>query len=443
MDSFAEIWDSVKIKCQSEISEVAYKQWIEPLKAVSFDGNVFTISATSSFAAQIVKDKYSEYLKNVFVEVIGFNIEINFIVDEQNEIKEPFSNKTENSDSFSNNIEFNENYTFETFVVGSSNQFAYAAAKSVAENPGKNYNPLFIYGNSGLGKTHLLNAICFNIRKNKPDAKIIYTSGETFTNELILNLKNGTMQNFHEKYRTADILLLDDIQFISGKESTQEEFFHTFEAIIQKPGKHIVLTSDRPPKEISSLNERIRSRFENGLLADIQPPDIETKIAIIKRKATALSFDIPQDVCQFIAEKIKNNIRQLEGTVKKLKAYKDLENVEPTIISAQRAIKDILSDNQPLPVTIDRVISEVSRTFGISSDDIRSKKQTSDIAKARQVTFYIISEITDLTLAAIGEEFGKDHTTVLYSINKVKDIMTKNTDFNNTVTDIIKNIHES
>lgn len=441
MDSFAEIWDIVKEKCKNEITDVAFNSWINPLNAVGFDGKIFILSAKNSFGAQIVKDKYSELLTRLLEQVIGFKSEIQFTFEDDSHQK---SDLTDNEDdSAKSTIRANEKYTFETFVVGNSNQFAYAAAKSVAENPGKNYNPLFIYGNSGLGKTHLLNAICCSIEKNMPELKIIYTSGEVFTNELIANLKAGTMPDFHEKYRTADIFLLDDIQFISGKERTQEEFFHTFEAIINVHGKHIVLTSDRPPKEISSLDERLRSRFENGLLADIQPPDIETRIAIIKRKADAYDFEISSDTCQFIAEKIKNNIRQLEGTVKKLKAYKDLENVEPTIISAQRAIKDILNDNQPVPITIDKIIFQVSRTFNVSPEDIRSKKQKADIAKARQITFYLINEITDLTLAKIGEEFDKDHTTVLYSINKIRKIMVKDSTFRNTITDIIKNIRDN
>lgn len=444
MNSFNEIWESVKEKCRQETTDVAYRCWIEPLKAVSFDGNVFVVLAQSDLAVNIATEKYMKIFEKNFEEVIGFNVQIKFKVNPENKSDSPAASSSAENELGSNKMEFDKNYTFDTFVVGSSNQFAYSAAKSVALNPGsKQYNPLFIYGNSGLGKTHLLNAICYEIRKQKPDAKIIYTTGEAFTNEIISNIETHTMQSVHDKYRNADILLLDDVQFLAGKERTQEEFFHTFDAIKNVNGNHIILTSDRPPKEIPTLTDRLRSRFEDGLIADIQAPDIETRIAIIKKKADSLNFNIPSNVCQFIAEKVKKNIRQLEGIVKKLKAYKDIENIEPTIMSAQRAIKDVINDNQPLPITIDKVLSQVSRTYNISVDDIRSKKQKQDVVRARQTTFYILQQITDMTLEAIGKEFNKDHTTVLHSVNKISEQMANNADVNNTVSDIIKNIREN
>ena len=337
-----------------------------------------------------------------------------------------------------------ENYsdnTFETFVVGSSNKFAHAAAIAVANNPGKAYNPLFIYGNSGLGKTHLLNAICNEISKTNPSSNIVSTKGETFTNELIEHLKLSKMDLFHEKYRNSDVLLVDDIQFIGGKETTQEEFFHTFNELTDA-GKQIVLTSDRPPKEIARLDERLRTRFEWGLLADIQPPDIETRMVIIERKADSLGLKLKDDIVLYIAEKLKNNIRQLEGAVKRMKASIDL-GAPANIATAQNAIKDILHDEQPPVITVEKIIAEVARTYNISPDDIRSQRQDATTSKCRQISMYVIKETTGLSSAQIGEEFGgKDHSTVLYGVKKIKKEMDRNSSLRNTIEDIIKNVRE-
>ena len=310
----------------------------------------------------------------------------------------------------------------------------------MATNPANSYNPLFIYGGSGLGKTHLLCAICEEVRHTNPKYNIIYVKGEEFTNELINAIGEKNTMAFHEKYRAADLLAVDDIQFIAGKESTQEEFFHTFNTLFHS-GKQIVLTSDRPPKEIRTLEERLRTRFEWGLLADIQPPDFETRVAIIRRKAELLDLDIPDDVAEYIANRLKNNIRQLEGAVKKLKAYKQLAGSNPSILIAQSAIKDILSDHQPIPMTVERIITEVARTYGVTSEDIRSSKRSSNISTARQVAMHIVREITQMSMSTIGEEFGnRDHSTVVYAIQQVQKNMEKDTRFKETVEDIIKNI---
>ena len=312
----------------------------------------------------------------------------------------------------------------------------------MASKPAGYYNPLFIYGGSGLGKTHLLYAICNEIKKNTPDVKIIYTKGEYITNELIEAIQKGQTMEFRAKYRQVDVLLVDDIQFISGKVSTQEEFFHTFDALHQA-NKQIVLTSDRPPREIATLEDRLRTRFEMGLLADIQPPDLETRIAIIKRKAQLLDFNISDDICEYIANQLKSNVRQLEGAVKRMRAQCLLGGEQPTLLTAQNAIRDIRNDNQPVPITVEKIINEVARTMNVTPEDIRSTKRSSPISQARQVAAYVVRSITGLPMKSIGEEFGtRDHSTIVYAVQKVEARMQKEPSFKGMVNDIIKNISE-
>ena len=324
-------------------------------------------------------------------------------------------------------------------MVGSGNSLAHAAAWAVANNPAKSYNPLFLHGGSGLGKTHLIYAICGRIRQNHPDYKLLYVKGEEFANELILAIRNGTTAEFTEKSRQADLLAVDDIQFIAGKESTQEEFFHTFNSLYEC-GKQIILTSDRPPKEIKTLEDRLRTRFEWGLLVDVQPPDFETRVAIVKRKAELLHLDLPEDVAEFIANHLKNNIRQLEGAVKKLNAYYMLEGIAPCIGVTTTAIKDTLNDTQPIPVTIEKIINEVARTYNVIPSDIRGKKRSANVSAARQMSMYIIREITGMSMEAIGSEFQRDHSTVVYSINTMEKNIGKDRHLKETVDDIMKNI---
>ena len=329
--------------------------------------------------------------------------------------------------------------TFENFIVGSTNKFAHAAAQAVAANPSGAYNPLFIYGGSGLGKTHLLKAIQIEIGKNHPEYNLVYVDGEKFTNEIINAIREGSTAEFHQKYRAADVLLVDDIQFIGGKESTQEEFFHTFNTLYQA-GKQIVLASDRPPKEISSLEDRLRTRFEMGLTADIQPPDFETRVAIIRRKADLLHLDIPDDVANYIAEHLKDNIRQLEGAVKKLDAYRMLEGIQPVLGVAQNAIKDILNETQPVPVTIERIINEVARTYNVSPEEIRGRKRNATVAAARRTAMYVVRKILSMSMEDIGREFGgRDHSTVVYSLNEAEKAIETDPRMREMVEDIIKN----
>lgn len=439
MDSYNDIWELVRTYCKEHMTETIFSLWLEPLELVSFEDDKVVLSA-SEFKAPIIRNKFKGLLSEAFEQYMGFPIEVEILSEGKNRDKaEPAAPVKKPS----RHPMVNDELTFETFVVGSSNTFAHAAALAVANAPGEAYNPLFIYGNSGLGKTHLLYAICERITKENPDAKILYTRGEDFTNELIASIQNKTMDQFHNKFRTVDVLLVDDVQFISGKTQTQEEFFHTFNALVQD-NKQIVLTSDRPPKEIANLEDRIRTRFEWGLLADIQPPDIETRMAIIKRKAESYDLEIPDAVVQYIAENIKNNVRQLEGTVKKLNAYYDISGQRPTVQNAQKAIKDILNDNQPVPVTIDKILNEVARTYGTTVENITSEKRNANISRARQAAMYIVREITGLSHEKIGEAFGgKHHSTVIYNINQAEADMKNDASVRATIQSIINNINEN
>ncbi|MDE5852717.1 MAG: chromosomal replication initiator protein DnaA, partial [Oscillospiraceae bacterium] len=336
--------------------------------------------------------------------------------------------------------DINENsdyqYTFDNFIVGSTNSFAYAACKAVSQHQSGAYNPLFIYGPSGMGKTHLLLAIRHKVKNTNPALNVVYINGEAFTNEFITAIEQEKTREFHEKYRNVDFLLMDDIQFLAGKIQTQEEFFYTFNELHQI-GKQIVLTSDRPPKDIKTLENRLRTRFEWGLLADIAPSDFETRVAIVRRKAQLLQIDIPDEVINYIAKNLKNNIRQLEGAVKKIKAYKLLADSSPSIAMAQSVIRDILNDDQPTPVTIEKIISEVSRTFNVSESDIRSTKRQSQIAKARHISIYVVREITQLPYEEIGKEFSnRDHSTITHSLKKVEMLIKKDSKQKEIIEDI-------
>lgn len=438
MESLKEMWALVCEHLKASCGEVIYDIWFKPIEIISFDGAKAVLSA-SEFMRKIIEQKFSNELKNAFNAVMGFDVEIELVdpSESANAAPSPAADRSAVASSLS--IEKN---TFETFVVGSSNRFAHAAAQAVAATPGAAYNPLFIYGNSGLGKTHLLCAISNEIKAKNPNADIIFTRGEDFVNLIVDGIKKKTMNEIHEKYRNCDVLLVDDIQFIAGKESTQEEFFHTFNALTQD-SKQIVLTSDRPPKEIELLEERLRNRFEWGLIADIQPPDIETRMAIIQRKADTLGLELPADVIQYVAEKIKTNIRQLEGVVKKINALVNIEGSAINIAMAQAAIKDIMNDSRPVSSVVNAIISETARTFGVPQGDIISTKRDSKTAKARQIAIYIAREITDLTQEEISMYFGnRDRTTILHSIKTVSDNSEKDSALKKTIDKIIKNVQE-
>ena len=430
MDSFAELWEMVKEECKNQVSESIYNVWFKDMELVSFDDNRVVI-ALSDFKRKIVESRFMDKLESSFKNVIGFDIQIVLVdVDKSAPVK---IEETEDT--------LTDEDTFDSFIVGASNKFAYAAANAVANDPGGKYNPLFIHGNSGLGKTHLLNAIAHQVKLTHPEANIVYTRGESFTNELVKYIGQKSTEAFHDKYRSADILLVDDVQFIAGKDSTQEEFFHTFNALYQA-GNQIVLTSDRPPKEIALLEDRLRNRFEWGLMADIQSPDLETRMAIIKRKAEVLNFDLPDDIVQYIAEKLKNNIRQLEGAVKKMQAFVTMQGMPVNIMTAQTAIKDIIVDNSPTPVTINKIVTEVARTYGADSADIYSKKQNAQTTEMRQMAMYIVREMTGLSTKLIGREFNRDHSTVVYSLDKFTKRYNEDSKLRSVVDNIIKTIRD-
>ena len=436
MDSFKEAWGIICEYCRQNLTEVAYKTWISKIEPVRLDfgeGKAI-LMVPAEFHRQTLTRGYMQLLNDAFASVFGEGIKICFTVPDEIVTREPEQNDI--------SVDADYEFTFSSFIVGSSNKFAHAASLAVATNPGGSYNPLFIYGNSGLGKTHLLYAIRNEIHRTNPEKIIQYVKGDDFTNELIEAIRLNAASDFRNKYRKSDVLLVDDIQFIGGKESTQEEFFHTFNSLYEAKSQ-IVLTSDRPPKEIKTLEDRLKSRFESGLIADIQPPDFETRIAIIKRKAELLEMNLPDDIVEYIATRLKTNIRQLEGVVKKLTAKSPLYGEKVTINVAQKTISDILNNDQPPPLTVEKIIDEVARTFGITSDDIRSSKRNSNISNARQIAIYAVREITDLSMNLIGEEFGnRDHSTIVYAIKQIEKNMTKDPKLKATVEDIIKNIRD-
>ena len=461
MNSFEEVFGNVKKYCleNKQIPKIGIETWIDPMTPVSFNGTDAVFSVQTPFQKNIVmttyeavlKEAYVSILKDAFMNVVGsdVNIIINVDTEEEDTVSHALTDAEldQKNEELEKTYKFaNYDYTFDTFIEGPSNSFALACSKSVAKNCGEREvsgnNPLFIYGPSGMGKTHLITAIAAEVRKNHPDFNIVYVTSETFGNDLIQALKTNVIDDFHEKYRNADILLIDDIQFFAGKESMQEEFFHTFYKLHQE-GKQIVITSDKPPKELITLESRLRTRFEGGLIADISAPDYETRLAIINRKSELLDLKMPGEVSEFMANRLKSNIRQLEGAVIRLKALNHFAGSPITISMAQSVIRDVLTDEQPIPITVEKIISEVSTVYGVSPDDLRSNKRSQQISIARKVAIYVVREITQMPLASIGTEFGgRDHSTIVYSVNSVTEAIQKDQNLSNLVNDIIKNIKD-
>ncbi len=447
MESFDDLWKAVLDYVRVNVTETAFNLWINTIKFVDFENSTVTLEVPRKMNLNIVLGQYNDLFVEAFENTLGFSVNIEYTVANNDEGKKQ-SGAAAPLDPHLEDYK-NDQFTFENFIVGNSNKFAYAAAKAVAQDPGarlnssnsfNNYNPLFIYGNSGLGKTHLLNAISNEIREKFPEMKILYIRAEEFTNELVQAIRNKTTDEFHNKYRNnIDVLLVDDIQFISGKEATEEEFFHTFDTLVYG-GNQIVLTSDRPPKDIRSITDRLRSRFEDGLIADIQIPDLETRREIIKRKALLLNFDIPENVVNYIAENIKSNIRQLEGVTKKLYAMCDINGHTPTVALAKSVIKIVMEDTEPLPVTIQKIVEEVSRTTGVSVEDIYSKVRKASVSHARKIAFHVIRKVTNMTYQEIGEEFDMDHSTIMYNIDRIGKEIDQNSKLERQVNDIINNI---
>ena len=432
IDKIKENWEKILLilKEEHEVSDVSYRTWLQPLTPYSFKGNTVTIIVPEQTFLAYVKKKYGLLLKVTISEFLDQDCDVDFKVKDQIEEEKQAQapsliqkNKAVVSPDVIQSANLNPKYTFDTFVVGSNNNLAHAAALAVAESPGEIYNPLFIYGGVGLGKTHLMHAIAHFILKNNPSAKILYVSSETFTNELIdaiRNKNNITTTEFREKYRNNDVLLIDDIQFIIGKESTQEEFFHTFNTLYESK-KQIIISSDKPPKEIETLEERLRSRFEWGLTVDIQSPDYETRMAILRKKEEMEGYNIDNEVIKYIATNIKSNIRELEGALNKLVALSNLEKREINISMAEEVLKDIISPNQKREVTPQVILDVVAEHYGISVSDIIGGKRNAEIVTPRQVVMYLCREITDTPYKAIGILLGnRDHSTIINGDGKVR-----------------------
>lgn len=439
INSLNDIWLAVCDECKNSISEIAFECFLKDLKPVSIDAGVFTVSIDNDYLKGLIEQNYTEILNNAVQKVMGLNMSI-FIILEDDDNEE----KILKAEQFSEGLTFEDFFTFDNFIVGSTNRFAHAASLAVADNANIIYNPLVIYGPSGVGKTHLLLAIKNHIKKRFPNKKIEYTRGEDFTNQLIKALQSGklgmgTIEDFRNKYRNVDVLLIDDIHFIAGKEQTQEEFFNTFNTLLQN-GSQIVVTLDRPPKEIKTLDDRIRSRFESGLFADIIPPDYETRVGIINKKAEAAGIKIESSLVSYIAEHIKVNTRQLEGVVKKIQALITIQNKVPTLSSIQGFIRDVINDSKPEPIKIEKIITEVARTYNVSENDILSNRRTAHLVLARQAAMYIARETTGLSYKSIGESFGKDHSTVLYNVSKIEKFLNERPYEKSLVDDIIKNL---
>lgn len=437
MQSLEDIWKVVLEQMRDEFSDTSIQLWFGDLELSMLTDSTAVFICPSDFKRGIINNKYlptiSKYLKNV----LGFDVEVELRLkkDEREEsdiIKNGFQNQKsvygtepsfiETKEEINTQKTYNSAYTFDNFIVGNSNKFAHAACLAVANNPGKDYNPLFIYGPSGLGKTHLLYAIINKLSKEHPDLKIVYVKGEEFTNQLIESIRYESTESFRERYRKADVLLIDDIQFIAGRVSTQEEFFHTFNALYED-NRQIILTSDRPPKDINPLEERLKTRFESGLPADIQPPDFELRIAILKSKAELMGLNIPNEVLNYIAENLKNNVRQLEGAIKKVSAQSFLSGEPITVDLTISCISDMMTGSEPVSVTTDKILDKVSKKYGIPIADIKGKKQTRDISMARHVSVYLTKKLTDMSYPAIGKLFNRDYATMISSFKLIEEKM--------------------
>lgn len=445
MDSFNELWQVVSDYLRQTNSESIYNVWFSELEPISFDGSRAVLMTTAEFKRRILAQKFSGTLHSAFLNALGLDVDVEFIAPGEGYSQSDSSGSAAGSSEIDGSTRASNYFenTFDTFVVGASNKFAHAAAQAVAANPGKAYNPLFIYGNSGLGKTHLLNAICHEIKRNDPSMKIVLTDGEEFTNEFIEALNHRTTTEFQNKYRKVDVLLMDDVQFIASKERTQEEFFHTF-LTLYEANRQIILTSDRPPTEIPLLSERLTSRFKCGLLTDIQPPDFETRMAILRKKAQDNKMELPDGIITFVAQSIKSNIRELEGALKRIYLYRTLSDKPLTEEFAEEALRDFFSRAEEIVMSNDLVLNEVSRYFNISKEELLSKKRTKECAYIRQIAMYLCRELVGSSLSEVGKFFGKrDHSTVLYACDKIEKEIEQDIELKNTITDLTKNIKHS
>ncbi|WP_461201465.1 chromosomal replication initiator protein DnaA [Anoxybacillus sp. TBDG-1] len=425
MENISDLWNKALAEIEKKISKPSFETWLKSTTAHSLKGDILIITVPNEFTKDWLESRYTRLIEQTLYDITGEELKIkcsipNHQTSEEFDLK-PTSKPRKHDDE---QAEFpqsmlNPKYTFDTFVIGSGNRFAHAASLAVAEAPAKAYNPLFIYGGVGLGKTHLMHAIGHYVLEHNPSAKVVYLSSEKFTNEFINAIRDNRPDDFRNKYRNVDVLLIDDIQFLAGKEQTQEEFFHTFNTLHEE-SKQIVISSDRPPKEIPTLEDRLRSRFEWGLITDITPPDLETRIAILRKKAKAEGFDIPNEVMLYIANQIDSNIRELEGALIRVVAYSSLINKEINADLAAEALKDIIPSSKPKVITIQDIQRVVGEHFNVKLEDFKAKKRTKSVAFPRQIAMYLSRELTDCSLPKIGEEFGgRDHTTVIHAHEKI------------------------
>lgn len=453
MDNIKEKWTDIKetVRREYNLSDISYHTWVEPLKFYNIVDDVvnIVIPLDQAHALNYISSKYKSFFQVTITEMFNHDYDVAFILEK--DIKPEVSeNDMAHTNPFYNinyeNANLNPKYKFDTFVVGSNNKFAHSASLAVAESPGEAYNPLYLYGGPGLGKTHLMHSIGHFILEQNPNMKVLYVTSEEFTNEVIESIRSGnaaSMTKLREKYRTVDVLMVDDVQFIIGKESTQEEFFHTFN-VLHAARKQIILSSDKPPKEMETLDERFRSRFEWGLIADIQPPDYETRMAILRKNAENSDRQIDEEIIKYIATNIKSNIRELEGAYNKIIAFAKLNKVDLTLSLAEEALKDVIYPNKPKEVTPTLIINVVAEHFGVKPEDITSKKRNSEFVQPRQVVMYLCREMTDISFTNIGKLLGKkDHTTVIHGFNKISEELKNNEELSNKVDIIRKKINPS
>ncbi|UWG97264.1 chromosomal replication initiator protein DnaA [Dehalobacter sp. DCM] len=434
-------WENILEKLKEELSKPSFETWLSSTKLVDFSNNKLTISVSNEFAKDWLESRYSSLVKSTVQNYLNCPVSLTFIA-EQDQMDAPIIEATGlNFGTLSHSL--NPKYTFDTFVIGNGNRFAHAAALAVAESPAKSYNPLFIYGGSGLGKTHLMHAISHVITKNFPSMKILYVTGEQFTNEMIDSIRYERQVEFRNTYRKIDVLLIDDIQFLAGKEGTQEEFFHTFNTLYEA-NKQIIISSDRPPREIPTLEERLRSRFEWGLTTDINPPDYETRIAILRKKAELENFVVPDEIIIFIASEIQSNIRELEGALSKITAYCMLTNQPITVSLAEEILKDMIPQKNQKVISLEVIQKNVADHYKMSIQEFKQKKRTRTIAFPRQIAMYLCRELTDLSLEQIGDKFGgRDHTTVIHACDKIGDLKKNDPSVEKSINEIISKIKSS
>ncbi|MBR6561563.1 MAG: chromosomal replication initiator protein DnaA [Oscillospiraceae bacterium] len=435
MNSIADVWNSVLMLLRERMTETAMNTWFADCEPIDLSNGRLVICAQNEFKRNIIVDRFADTIRTALSDLFSGSFELQVLT------REELEDYDDEKPDESTDLPEIAGYTFDRFIVGPSNKFAHAAAVAVAEKPGKSYNPLFIYGNSGLGKTHLLLSIGQAVHQADPKAKIAYIKGDEFTNQMIASIREGTAEEFRTKYRGVNLFLVDDVQFIAGKQSTQEEFFHTFNSI-HEAGNQIVVTSDRPPIEMKQLDDRLRTRFESGLMCDVQPPDMETRMAIIRNKASQFCMPLEDEVVAYIAENLTTNVRQIEGVVNRLTAYRDILNDSTiNIASVKRAIKDVIRVGAYIP-TPDVIIEETARFYSLTSEDLRGQRRSKNMAMARQISMYLIRSITNLSLMDIGREYeNRNHSTVLQSIRKVEELLRTDPEMADAVLDITSNIN--